>query len=220
MTGSGELPILNQYTNAVKLYFKGFSSTADFPLYSYSNLVNVTFDDKMQSLGDGLFSGTKVEYFTIPKNVKNLKLNPFDNGFYMKGIYVDKANPYFTDINGILYSKDLKTLYVYPGNHGEEYVTVPNFVEYIKDNAFTTSSIIKYILIHPNVKRIGFQFYRMEKLEFVNIQNKNLPSLEILVSSDTVNSIILQFNPLPKISCRYCIIFKHSVCSLHFINSI
>ena len=93
---------------------------------------------------------------------------------------------------------------VYPGNHGETYLIIPNFVEFIADGALCASSMIKFILIHPSVKRIGFQFFKMDVLEYVNIQNHNLPSLELGLSSTVTDHSIIYFNPLPKVSINYC----------------
>ena len=80
--------------------------------------------------------------------------------------------------------------------------------------------MVKFILIHPNVKRIGFQFYRMEVLEYVNIQNKNLPSLELSLSSHDSDPSIIHFNPLPKVSINYCYFMNFSINFLFIIFEI
>ena len=119
----------------------------------------------------------------------------------MKNIFVHPENPYYCDIDGVLYSKDKKTLVYWPGKHGETEVVVPNFVEKLYDGAFATSSKITFIVIPPSVQKIGYQLYQMFALQSVLILNKNLSSFDINLHS-SVNSSILHFMPLS--DCSTC----------------
>jgi len=53
----------------------------------------------------------------------------------MKNIFVDRCNPVYTDIDGVLCSKDKKTLVQYPGDHSSVY-TVPEGITTIAPYAF------------------------------------------------------------------------------------
>ncbi|EAY16309.1 cell surface protein, putative [Trichomonas vaginalis G3] len=201
VTGSGVLPVLNQYTNAVELFIRGFSATEPFCLNKYSQLTNLVFDENLITINDSLILGTNVKTFTIPRNVKSLIDNPFDVGPEMVNIFVHPENRYFCDINGVLYSKDRKTLVYWPGNHGETEVVVPNFVEKLEDGAFAASSIITFIVIPSSVQRIGFQLFQMPAVQSILILNKNLPSFNITLDSSKSRSI-LHFMPLS--DCSKC----------------
>lgn len=201
VSGSGTLPILNQNTDATELFIRGFNSTSDQSFLNYHQLINIVFDENLITLNDGLLLGTKVDTFTIPKNAKNLIANPFDNGIYMKNIFVDHENQFYCDIDGVLYTKDKKTLVFWPGNHGETEVIVPKFVEKLSSGAFSASDTIKFILIPQKVKKIGFQLYKMTAIKKVLVLNKNLSSLEFTISQGLSNSIV-QFYPLTE--CSLC----------------
>jgi hypothetical protein len=69
----------------------------------------------------------------IPSNVESIET--FFHCLHLFEIKVDKTNDYFTDIDGILYSKDLKQLIKYPSSkNGSSYI-IPDTVEEIKENA-------------------------------------------------------------------------------------
>lgn len=59
--------------------------------------------------------------FTIPKNVSYI----FNSAFYLShnllNIYVSEDNPHYISVNGVVYSKDLKTILLYPVGREESY---------------------------------------------------------------------------------------------------
>ena len=58
----------------------------------------------------------------IPASVTNIHLNAFDNYNSLRNILVDKDNQHYAEIDGVLFSKDLKTLKRYPRGKSCEYV--------------------------------------------------------------------------------------------------
>ncbi len=55
-----------------------------------------------------------VKYIYISDTVEYIDEQAFVYCKQLRGIYVDDNNPYYTDVDGILYSKDMKTMLLYP----------------------------------------------------------------------------------------------------------
>lgn len=103
----------------------------------------------------------------IRANVSALTTTVFD-GVNVTSFSVDSNNPYFKEVDGVLYTKDGKKLVRYPSGRKGEFV-VPDTVTSIAQDAFRNSSITSIQL--PNgVSSIGNSaFYRCRELENVNI---------------------------------------------------
>ncbi len=80
-----------------------------------------------------------VHKVTLPASVKKLAYSALTKIGLMQ-IEVDAGNPYFSSVEGVLYSKDRKTLICYPADHcavtGIRKFTLPDSVETIAEGAF------------------------------------------------------------------------------------
>ncbi|MBO4341662.1 MAG: leucine-rich repeat domain-containing protein [Clostridia bacterium] len=55
-----------------------------------------------------------VKYIHIGPTVKHIENEAFVYCKQLRAVYVDEANPYFTDVDGVLYTKDMKEIILYP----------------------------------------------------------------------------------------------------------
>jgi hypothetical protein len=100
----------------------------DIPFYTNNN----TFDDPRIELLDTYINSSGLLF----SNLTNLS-----------SIVVHQNNPYFSAINGVLFSKDVKILYTYPpGKSGNEY-TIPSNVEKINCLSFMNTSNLNNVII-------------------------------------------------------------------------
>ena len=96
-------------------------------------------------------NGEPIVSVTLPKTLKYLintgrASDPFYNNLVITAIHVDEENPYWTSVDGVLYTKDMTTLYHYPaGKSGTSY-TVPNGVKCVSRHAFIGSSLTSITL--------------------------------------------------------------------------
>ena len=172
VVGTGVLGKLSEHNEAVKLSFEGFTSTESGCLVNYKNLRILTFDDNLTRLEDLLLKGTQVEYFSFPKNLKELINNPFDEGLPIKMISVHPENNYFVVHDGALYSKDMKIIYLIFGGNGMVQFNVPNSVIELAPGCFSISNTLQHIIIPCSVKIIQrWQFIRMTSIQYIEIQN-------------------------------------------------
>lgn len=84
------------------------------------------------------FAAVNLEYvtkITIGKNVKEISDWAFGNSKKIAEFVVDDENAYICDVDGVIYTKDMKTLLFYPpaGNHKYQ---IPEGVETIRTKAF------------------------------------------------------------------------------------
>lgn len=116
------------------------------------------------------FAAVNLENVTkinIGKNVKDISVWAFENSRYITAFEVDAANPYFCDVDGVLFTKDMKTLLFYPPSRGiethktddgTEYKTItyeiPEGVETIRTKAFYKCYEISNITIPSSVTTI------------------------------------------------------------------
>ena len=104
----------------------------------------------------------------IGKNVREIGAWAMTNNQRLQAFEVDEENEYFTSVDGVLYTKDLKTIVAYPpckgvekdssnrvisSEAGESY-TILDGVETIRSKAFYKCGYLKEVVIPDSVKYI------------------------------------------------------------------
>ncbi|MBQ3137497.1 MAG: leucine-rich repeat protein [Clostridia bacterium] len=109
---------------------------------------------------------TVVETLYIGKDVKELYGESFVNLRALKEFVVDEANESFCAVDGVLYTKDMKTLLCCPKSYeGSVEFTVPETVEIISRSAFSDCKFEK-ISLPEGLKRIeSMAFLKAEELK-------------------------------------------------------
>lgn len=112
---------------------------------------------------------TDIETFYIGKDVKELRGESFTNLRALKKFVVDKENESFTAVDGVLYTKDMKTLLCCPQAYeGGKTFVVPSTVEVISRSAFSDCDFEK-IYLPEGLKRIETHaFLKAESLKEIN----------------------------------------------------
>ena len=104
----------------------------------------------------------------IPASVNDMSAEAFYGCDKLTGIYVNKANTTYKDVDGIVYSKDGKTLVRFPAGLSD--VTIPSFVKTIGEYSFCGSYNITSVTIPDQVTEIGdWAFYDCDQLVGVTI---------------------------------------------------
>ena len=116
------------------------------------------------------FAGVNLEYvtkITIGKNVKEIDDWAFGNSRNISFFDIDDENPYLCDVDGVIYTKDMKTLLFYPparaieeseNDNGEKVKTIsyeiPEGVEIIRSKAFYKCYELTEITLPSTLKSI------------------------------------------------------------------
>lgn len=129
----------------------------------------------------GLFNAESLTKITIGKNVREIGTWAMTNNQRLQEFVVDEENEYFTAVDGILFTKDMKTIVYYPparniefNKYGEaqnttQYV-IPDGVETIRSKAFYKCYYVDSIDIPDSVKTIEEKaFHRTSALKNVEL---------------------------------------------------
>lgn len=110
--------------------------------FSYSrNLQNLILSDGVETLKNYMcWDSRSIKSIYLSSTVKNIGNNALYSGS-IERIDVDKSNPYYTSIDGVLYTKDMSTLVQFPyGKSADSYV-VPSTVNKIISGNLTGAVI-------------------------------------------------------------------------------
>lgn len=135
--------------------------------------------DALRTVGEYAFLGCEeLEEFCLPGNLTNItgvSFAVFDilgSGSRLKSIKVDPRNPEFRSIDGILYTRDFKTLIRYPDGKTQATFTVPAHVERVGEEAFSNARYLESVTVPGSTRTIGqAAFEQCTSLKFVQISN-------------------------------------------------
>ena len=103
-----------------------------------TSLASVTIPDSVTSIDTWAFCGcTSLTSITIPNSVTSIDSNAFDNCGNLAEIKVDSENEVYCDQNGVLFSKNMDTLLIYPEGKKEVSYDIPKGVKSIYFTAFS-----------------------------------------------------------------------------------
>ena len=134
--------------------------------FADTRLYDIKLPDSLEAIEDYALQGLHIKEFTLPKNMKNysaLAIVDKEETHRLESINVPKENQYFSANNGILYSKDGKTLVHYPSGRPGTSFAIPKSAERIGRCAFANNTYLKEIEIPDSIIAI-------EEAPFVNLQ--------------------------------------------------
>ena len=151
---------------------------------SCKGLTSVTIGNGVESIDMNVFAGcTGLTTITIPDNVKSIGSYAFsscdsltsvmigngvesigDVAFHgcsgLTAITVDENNTTYKSINGVLYTKDGKTLLIYPAGKPATSFTIPDGVTSIGERAFYACKSLTSVTIPDSVTSIGDEAFK------------------------------------------------------------
>ena len=121
---------------------------------NYIGFLGFDYDSKVKNL--------KVNTIFIPKTIDRLSIQCVSNPIFYESPYrlislrkieVDKDNPYLCSKDGVLYSKDMKILHLYPDRNKMTVYKMPNTLEYCYDSLYKRNRL-KKIYFSDSLKRV------------------------------------------------------------------
>ena len=130
----------------------GIDSIWDLCFANCTSLKAVELPENVRYINESAFYHCNaLTTFHIGKNIKQITFNPWGDCWSLKGFTVDEENPYYTTIDGVLYTKDKKTLVAYCDGMGSTY-SVPEGTETIGEYAFYYCEFLSSVTLPASVK--------------------------------------------------------------------
>ena len=159
-----------------------------------NNLANVTIGGSVTNIGGGAFAYcVALSEFHVPASVVKLDNVAFYNCSGLMSFSVDSGNTNYSSVDGILCSKDGRTLIA--GINGE--VTIPQSVVRIAQGAFEGRGGLVRVAIPDSVEEIGrYAFMECGSLMSFSVapENPNYSSINNLLCSKDGRTVIFGVN--------------------------
>lgn len=123
-----------------------------------ADMESVTLPDSLTTIEKNAFYNCeKLKSVTIPRNVSTIGLAAFVEGMWdssLTEIKVDPENPYFSEKDGVVFSKDGTKLIVFPSGRSGDY-QIPEGTTRVEDYAFYYCVNVSSVTIPGSVKSLG-----------------------------------------------------------------
>ena len=161
--------------------------------FALTNISYIYLPSKLTTIGSFAFELTNLSEVIIPASIINYEPSAFASCYYLENIFVEEENDYFLDIDGVVYTKNLKTIHEYPAGKKVTNYTILSTVEKIGEHAFHGSWNLNNVVLSDKlieVDEYGFYdcinitvYYLPETLqviqEYAFANNKSLYGLDI-----------------------------------------
>ena len=136
------------------LKLNGVRSIDNLAFCGCSSLKNVVIPDSTEVINAAFHSCTSLQTFTIGKGVSTIHVDTFFDCPSIETFTVTDSNEHFSSVDGVLFSKDGKTLIFYPaGNKRTEY-TLVHGIKTLEEHAFRGAVNLKNITMDVSVKQV------------------------------------------------------------------
>lgn len=147
--------------------------------YNCRKLTSVTIPDTVLAIGNNAFSASGLVEITIPASVSYMGSRVFVGCRSLTKIEVAAGNPSFCSVDGVLFTKDMKTLIAYPAAKPGASYTIPETVTTISAQAFGSSKYLTSVTIPSSVVSIensAFNGFEAGMDEYYSVAHTERPA--------------------------------------------
>jgi hypothetical protein len=162
-----------------------------------ASLSSIELPPELQTIGSSCFSYcTSLTSIDIPANVTVINSGSwgsFNGCTALRSITVGRENDAYADVDGVLFSADMRSLYRFPPALGGTY-SVPDGVTYIDENAFGDCQRLQVVNIPASVESFGgywpFKGCASLKAIYVNASNMHFTSVNGVLYDKQLDNVI------------------------------
>ncbi len=171
------------YGNAYKVQLPASVKTINAFNFMYQLTFEVVMNVGVETIEAGAFLNYQDYSIDIPKTVSYIAPGACFSS-EVGALNVDPENPYFTSVDGVLYSKDMTELVAYPYNRPASEYIVPESVTMLGARAFAedgyvngeNSNIVQTLVLPAGITYIGDSCFARKTLDIV-CYAKEVPAL-------------------------------------------
>ena len=153
------------------------------------SVTEVVLPQSLKVLGFEAFKKIGITKLEIPAGCTKIGINVASGCPYFTEYIVAESNPNYTAVDGVLYSKDMKTLENYPrGKPGEVFVC-PSGVKDVEEAAFSGNQYLKHIYFQEGVKSVNGTALRDQPLESVSFPSSFTSSSLLLFGCHKLKAV-------------------------------
>ncbi len=125
----------------------------------------------VQTIDAGAFSDNNesINMVTLPLSLEKKVMDLFDNNDNLQELKIDENSEKMKCVDGVLYSKDMKTLIFYPRGKKNKEFTVPDTVQRIEHGAFKGAHFLEKLNLPDNLISIGAEAFKGIMVEYIVI---------------------------------------------------
>lgn len=155
------------------LTISGCKKINTYAFASCMNLENVVIEEGTAVIDESAFLNSGMKTISLPSTIEKIGSNAFTNCSNLTSFTVGDNNKYFKSIDGVLYSKDEKTLIAYPSSKNLDNYIVNDNTTTIQNSAFYGNKVLETIKLPNKLKKIGaLSFYNTKSLKSIEIPKK------------------------------------------------
>ena len=133
----------------------GLEKIGQIAFLSCYSLGNIGIPSTVTTIDNGAFGiNYSMTEIKIPASVEYIGMEAFEACMCLESVEVEAQNANYCSIDGVLYSKDMTTIYAYPCNKAEKEFTIPDSVTIIPVSTFTYPRNLETLNIPASVKNI------------------------------------------------------------------
>ena len=141
----------------------GIEVICDYAFVSCSDLRSIVIPDSVTRIGERAFGGcSSLSELSIPRSVMSIGKDCLDGCCSLRLIDVDRENPSYCAVDGILYDKEQMTLLKYPSKREGDSFGIPDTVLRIEDGCFV-DTLLRKVSIPNTIKIISAYAFAWSK---------------------------------------------------------
>lgn len=171
----------NPYVEQIVIEEGITSIDASRPFLYLQNSSKITLPDTLRNISDTAFCGLKhVQSITIPQGVEQIGDAAFFGNYNLEEIVVEAGNKYYCTVDGVLYTRDRRSLLAFPMNKKikDGIFVVPEQVREVAPLAFAKQKELLEVVLPDSLEELGGgAFYDCDGLNDINLSDTKVSAL-------------------------------------------
>lgn len=135
-----------------------------------TSLTEIVVPDGVSVIGGCAFAANeKLKRIVLPESLDYLAYDFVSNCSLLESIEISDKNQKWKTVDNVIFTKDMKTLYVYPSSKKDAFYAVPEGVVEMSHFIFTGHQYIKEISLPSTLKKLPMAAFNTSALEKVNL---------------------------------------------------